>query len=148
MSVQAPISYCSPRARFGLIMYVSTSCIPLIDTDERRRPATNTVVEAEFNRMLVPGVSWHSGRIEIVNPNLSTDEAMIAFLEGLRVTIEAAVKSVLHCLPSYLVMGTTPKTGQHRFEISLTQHLASHRNERRDLLGRQRRCSGIRAIHA
>ncbi|CZT21662.1 uncharacterized protein RCC_07527 [Ramularia collo-cygni] len=93
MSIQAPISHVSPRARFGLII-----------------PATNTVVEAEFNRMLVPGISWHSGRIEITNPNLSTDEAMIAFLESLRVTIEAAVKSVLHCLPSYLVMGMSAET--------------------------------------
>lgn len=78
-----------------------------INTEHTIRPATNTVVEAEFSRMLVPGVSFHSGRIEIANPNLSTDEAMIAFLEHLRVTIEAAVKSVLHCLPTYLVMGMT-----------------------------------------
>lgn len=39
------------RAQFGLIL-----------------PSTNTSVEAEFNRMLVPGVSWHSGRIFAANP--------------------------------------------------------------------------------
>ena len=60
--------------------------------------------------MLVPGISWHSGRIDITNPNLNSDEAMIAFLEGLRGTIEAAVKSVLHCLPTYLVMGMSAET--------------------------------------
>lgn len=92
-SSQAPLSYVSPKARFGLII-----------------PATNTVVEAEFNWMRAPGVSWHSGRIEIANPSLNTDEAMVAFLEHLRTTIEAAVKSVLHCKPTYLVMGMSAET--------------------------------------
>ncbi|KXJ96079.1 Asp/Glu/hydantoin racemase [Microdochium bolleyi] len=74
MAPQAPVSWVSPRARFGLIV-----------------PATNTVVEAEFNWMTVPGVSWHSGRIEIANPDLSDDDTMVAFLESLRGTIGAAV---------------------------------------------------------
>ena len=73
-------------------------------------PATNTVVEAEFNWMRAEGVSWHSGRIEIANPSLKDDDAMVAFLEHLRTTIEAAVKSVLHCQPTYLVMGMSAET--------------------------------------
>ncbi len=52
--------------------------------------------------MRVPGVSWHSGRIDIRNPDLNTDEAMVAFLEDLRVTIQDAVKRVCHCLPTYV----------------------------------------------
>lgn len=104
-SSQAVVSHVSPKARFGLII-----------------PATNTVVEAEFNWMRAEGVSWHSGRIEIANPSLNTDEAMVAFLEHLRTTIEAAVKSVLHCKPTYLVMGMSAetfwggKTGAEEFE--------------------------------
>lgn len=35
---------------------------------------------------------------------------MVAFLEHLRTTIEAAVKSVLHCQPTYLVMGMSAET--------------------------------------
>ncbi|CAJ2501290.1 Uu.00g041430.m01.CDS01 [Anthostomella pinea] len=92
-AVQAPVSYVSPRARFGLIV-----------------PATNTVVEAEFARMLVPGVSWHSGRIAIANPSLKDDATMVAFLESLRTTIGDAVRSVGMCLPTYLVMGMSAET--------------------------------------
>ncbi|KAI1846691.1 hypothetical protein JX265_009006 [Neoarthrinium moseri] len=93
MASQAPVSYVSPRARFGLII-----------------PATNTVVEAEFNWMTVPGVSWHSGRIEIANPNLNDDDTMVAFLESLRGTIGAAVERVCSCLPTYMVMGMSAET--------------------------------------
>ncbi|KAI0020986.1 Asp/Glu/hydantoin racemase [Xylariomycetidae sp. FL0641] len=90
---QAPVSYVSPRARFGLII-----------------PATNTVVEAEFSWMLVPGVSWHSGRIEIANPSLKDDETMAAFLASLRTTIGAAVARVRCALPTYMVMGMSAET--------------------------------------
>ncbi|KAH9897466.1 Asp/Glu/hydantoin racemase [Xylariomycetidae sp. FL2044] len=92
-AVQAPVSYVSPRARFGLIV-----------------PATNTVVEAEFGWMTVPGVSWHSGRIEIANPSLKDDATMVAFLEQLRGTIGDAVARVGMCLPTYLVMGMSAET--------------------------------------
>lgn len=68
-----------------------------------QRPATNTVVEAEFNWMRVPGVSFHSGRIDIKTPDLNSDKAMVSFLEDLRTTIQDAVKRVCHCLPTYLV---------------------------------------------
>jgi len=81
------------RAQFGLIL-----------------PSTNTSVEAEFNRMLVPGVSWHSGRIFVANPDLSTSEAMVAFLEDLRTQIKIAVQSVLHAKVDFLVMGMSAET--------------------------------------
>lgn len=56
--------------------------------------------------MTVPGVSWHSGRIEIANPDLSDDDTMVAFLEQLRGTIGAAVSRVCSCLPTYMVRET------------------------------------------
>ncbi|ORY66070.1 Asp/Glu/hydantoin racemase [Pseudomassariella vexata] len=93
IATQAPVSYVSPRARFGLIV-----------------PATNTVVEAEFGWMLVPGVSWHTGRIEISNPSLKNDATMIAFLKQLRDTIGGAVNRVRMCLPTYIVMGMSAET--------------------------------------
>ncbi|KAK9773920.1 putative Arylmalonate decarboxylase [Seiridium cardinale] len=110
MAPQAPVSYVSPRARFGLIV-----------------PATNTVVEAEFNWMTVPGVSWHSGRIEISNPNLNDDETMVKFLEQLRGTIGGAVERVCSCLPTYMVMGMSAETfwggqkGAEEFEQFMTE---------------------------
>lgn len=72
--------------------------------------------------MRARGVSWHSGRIDIANPSLADDAAMIAFLQHLRTTIAAAVSSVLHCQPTYLVMGMSAetfwggKTGAKEFE--------------------------------
>jgi maleate isomerase len=81
------------RARFGLIL-----------------PSTNTAVEGEFNRMLVPGVSWHSGRIFIANPDLSSSAAMETFLTALRPEMTRAVQSVVHAEVDYLVMGMSAET--------------------------------------
>jgi maleate isomerase len=87
------VSISSPRAQFGLIL-----------------PSTNTVVEAEFNWMRVPGVSWHTGRIFIPNPILDDDASFVAFLESLREEIGAAVKGVMTAKPDYLVMGMSAET--------------------------------------
>ncbi|KAG9248601.1 Asp/Glu/hydantoin racemase [Calycina marina] len=81
------------RGQFGLIL-----------------PSTNTSVEAEFNRMLVPGVSWHSGRIFSANPDLSSSEKMEAFLVELRGEMQRAVESVLHAKVDYLTMGMSAET--------------------------------------
>lgn len=87
------VSISSPRAQFGLIL-----------------PSTNTVVEAEFNWMRVPGVSWHTGRIFIPNPELNDDASFVAFLESLREEIGAAVTGVMTAKPDYLVMGMSAET--------------------------------------
>lgn len=81
------------RAQFGLIL-----------------PSTNTSVEAEFARMLVDGVSWHSARIYIPNPELDDDESFVAFLEGLRTEIGRAVRDVVTANVDYLVMGMSAET--------------------------------------
>lgn len=86
-------SITSPRAQFGLIL-----------------PSTNTVVEAEFNWMLVPGVSWHTGRIYIPEPELSDDASFVRFLEGLRTEIGRAVRDVMTAKVDYLAMGMSAET--------------------------------------
>ncbi|KAF2813105.1 uncharacterized protein BDZ99DRAFT_460404 [Mytilinidion resinicola] len=83
----------SPRGHFAVIL-----------------PSTNTVVEAEYQWMLVPGVSWHSSRIYIPNPKLDSDEAFESFSKDLKVTIADAVKSVMTCKPDYMVMGMSSET--------------------------------------
>jgi maleate isomerase len=83
----------SPRAQFGLIL-----------------PSTNTVVEAEFNWMRAEGVSWHTGRIYIPNPNLDDDDSFVSFLENLRTEIGRAVRDVVTAKPDYLVMGMSAET--------------------------------------
>ena len=60
--------------------------------------------------MRVPGVSWHSGRIPIANPDLSDDATMVAFLEQLRGTIQGCVEQVCMCKPTYMVMGMSAET--------------------------------------
>lgn len=89
----APASLVSPRAVFGLMI-----------------PSTNTVVEAEFNWMRVPGISWHTGRILSNKPSLSTDEDFVAFLENLRLEIGNAVASVMTAEPTSIVMGMSAET--------------------------------------
>ncbi len=86
-------SITSPRAQFGLIL-----------------PSTNTVVEAEFNWMRVEGVSWHTGRIYIPNPDLNDDDSFVTFLEGLRTEIGRAVRDVVTAKVDYLVMGMSAET--------------------------------------
>lgn len=66
-----------------------------------------------------PGVSWHTGRIFAANPDMSSDESMVAFLEDLRVQIKSAVQSVLHAKVDCLVMGMSAETfwgGKHGAE--------------------------------
>jgi maleate isomerase len=86
-------SLTSPRAQFGLIL-----------------PSTNTVVEAEFNWMRAEGVSWHTGRIFIPEPELNDDASFVAFLENLRTEIGSTVAGVVTAKPDYLVMGMSAET--------------------------------------
>jgi len=87
------VSQTAPRAQFGLIL-----------------PSTNTVVEAEFNWMCPPGVSWHAGRIYIPDPALDDDESFVAFLESLRTEIGRAVRDVVTAKVDALVMGMSAET--------------------------------------
>lgn len=86
-------SQSSPRAQFGLIL-----------------PSTNTAVEAEFNWMRVDGVSWHTGRIHIPDPQLKDDASFATFVENLRGEIGRAVRDVLSAEVDYLVMGMSAET--------------------------------------
>ena len=73
-------------------------------------PSTNVAVEAEYAQMLVPGISWHSGRILIKNPALDSDEAFEQFMVDLREEIGAAVTSVMTACPDFMVMGMSSET--------------------------------------
>jgi len=73
-------------------------------------PSTNTVVEPDFWEMRIPGVTFHSGRIYIGQPNLGSDEAMEELLKQADRAIEVAARDVMTCLPDYLVMGMSAPT--------------------------------------
>ncbi|WP_306362262.1 arylmalonate decarboxylase [Nocardia sp. CC227C] len=73
-------------------------------------PSTNTIVEPDFYRMAVPGVTAHFGRIHIRDQNMNDDAGMGRLLEQIRAEIGAACERVLTCEPDYMVMGMSAET--------------------------------------
>ncbi|TCJ97128.1 maleate cis-trans isomerase family protein [Nocardia alba] len=73
-------------------------------------PSTNTIVEPDFYRMTVPGVTAHFSRIHIRDQNMSDDDGMARLLDQIRAEIGAACERVLTCEPDYMVMGMSAET--------------------------------------
>lgn len=73
-------------------------------------PSTNTIVEPDFYRMTVPGVTAHFSRIWIRNQNLSNDDAFQALLVQIREEIHYAIQRVLTAEVDYMVMGMSAET--------------------------------------
>lgn len=73
-------------------------------------PSTNTIVEPDFYRMTVPGVTAHISRIWIRDQDLSDNEAFEALLEQIRVEIEYSVQRVMTAEVDYMVMGMSAET--------------------------------------
>ena len=73
-------------------------------------PSTNTVVEHDFSMMRPHGVTFHTGRMYIANPRLSSDEQFEALLGQIRDSIGIAIRDVMTCQPDHLVMGMSAET--------------------------------------
>ncbi len=73
-------------------------------------PSTNTVVEADYNRMAPPGVTFHTGRMYIERPVIDSDAAFEALLTQIRGSITVAIRDVMTCQPDYLIMGMSSET--------------------------------------
>ena len=73
-------------------------------------PSTNTIVESDFHRMTVPGVTPNMSRIWIRNQDLSDNDAFEALLEQIRVEIQFAVERVMTAEVDYMVMGMSAET--------------------------------------
>jgi maleate isomerase len=73
-------------------------------------PSTNTVVEADYNRMAPPGITAHIGRIHIRDQDLSSDARFEDLLTQIRGEIDAACERVLTCEPDRMVMGMSAET--------------------------------------
>lgn len=90
-------------------------------------PATNTVVEHDFNKLSPPGVTVHTARIETPVTSLDSDAAFLHFLAAMRQNIYGAVDRVMSCEPDILVMGMSSETflggaeGSHAFERGLAE---------------------------
>ena len=89
-------------------------------------PSTNTIVEPEFYRMTVPGVTAHFSRIHIRDQNMASDAGMENLLVQIREEIASACQRVLTCEPDYMVMGMSAETfwggleGNRQFKQQIT----------------------------
>ncbi|MGW4795895.1 maleate cis-trans isomerase family protein [Nonomuraea sp. NPDC004297] len=73
-------------------------------------PSTNTIVEPDFYRMTVPGVTAHFSRIHIRDQSMDGDDGMRRLLTQIRDEIGAACERVMTCEPDYMVMGMSAET--------------------------------------
>jgi maleate isomerase len=73
-------------------------------------PSTNTVVEPDFHRMTVRGVTSHTGRIWIRDQQMSDNQKFEALRDQIRAETDAAVARVLTCEPDRMVMGMSAET--------------------------------------
>lgn len=73
-------------------------------------PATNTVVQPEFDAMRPPGVSNQMTRVVIPDTPVGTDEEFAAMMSGVRASIESAVDVAMGCSPGAVVLGMSAET--------------------------------------
>ncbi|MPZ38319.1 MAG: Asp/Glu racemase [Rhizobiales bacterium] len=73
-------------------------------------PSTNIGVEYDCQRIIPPGVTWHFGRFFVEQPDLSSDNMFLAFIEAIRKTIPHAMRDIMTCEPTYIMMGMSAET--------------------------------------
>ena len=73
-------------------------------------PSTNTVVEHDLAMIRPEGVTFHAGRMYIENPNLGSDEDFEALLGEIRQSIVVAIRDVITCKPTHMLMGMSAET--------------------------------------
>ncbi len=73
-------------------------------------PSTNTIVETDFHKMFVPGVTPNVSRIHIRDQDLSSDAKFEELLLQIRDEIGYAIERVLTCEPDAMVMGMSAET--------------------------------------
>ena len=77
-----------PRGRIGVVI-----------------PSTNTGVEYDCQQFMVPGVTWHFARFWVNQPDLTSDDMFLAFIEAIRPTIPLAMRDILTAEMDYIMMG-------------------------------------------
>jgi maleate isomerase len=92
-------------------------------------PSTNIGVEYDCQQIIPPGVTWHFGRFFVEQPDLSSDDMFLAFIEAIRETIPHAIRDIMTCQPTYLMMGMSAETfwgglaGNAEFEARLRESI-------------------------
>ena len=91
-------------------------------------PSTNTIVQPEIARFQIPGVTCHTGRIPIVQKDISGAQAYMEHIELMRAGIKGAIDSVLDCGPQHIIMSVALEafwdgvTGAEALEKDLSDH--------------------------
>jgi maleate isomerase len=92
-------------------------------------PSTNIGVEYDCQRILPAGVTWHFARFWVEQPDLSSDNMFLAFIDAIRKTIPDAMRDIMTCEPSYIMMGMSAETfwggleGNVEFEARLRDYI-------------------------
>jgi maleate isomerase len=96
------------RARFGVV-----------------GPSTNTIVEPDYYMMAPPGVTLHYSRIYIADQNMGDDGQFERLMEQIRASIQVAVRDVMTCEPTAIIMGMSSETfwGGKEGNLAFTQQL-------------------------
>ena len=101
-----------PRGRIGVVI-----------------PSTNISVEFDCQQFITSGVTWHTARFWVEFTDLSSDQAFLAFVEGIRETIPDAVRDVLTAEVDYIMMGMSAETfwgglaGSEEFQAKLRSQI-------------------------
>ena len=92
-------------------------------------PSTNIGVEYDCQRIIPPGMTWHFARFFVEQPDLSSDDMFLAFIAAIRKTIPDAMRDIMTCEPTYIMMGMSAETfwggleGNIEFEAQLRRHI-------------------------
>jgi maleate isomerase len=73
-------------------------------------PSTNTAVEYDCQNLRIPGVTWHFGRFMTPTTDLSSDDSMLRFLEGIRTTIPQSIDALMSANVTSIMMGMSAET--------------------------------------
>ncbi len=73
-------------------------------------PSTNISVEYDCQQLAPQGVTWHFGRFFVEQPDLSSDDMFLAFIDAIRDTIPHAMRDIMTCEPTYIMMGMSAET--------------------------------------
>ena len=90
-------------------------------------PSTNIGVEYDCQQIIPSGVTWHFARFFVEQPDLSSDNLFLAFIDAIRKTIPDAMRDIMTCEPTYIMMGMSAETfwggleGNIEFEARLRQ---------------------------
>ncbi len=73
-------------------------------------PATNTIVQPEFDAMRPPGISNQLTRVVIPDTPVDTEEEFARMMSTVRTSVETAIDTVMACAPATVIMAMTAET--------------------------------------